>query len=391
MLVLLCCGPIHVFVCHTDCATKEEAQLYFQELRSQGKSIRILVTGQVGQGKSKLVNSFIGEPQAEERFGSRSATQNVEKFTKNIGGVEVTLIDTPGFSDPRKTDRDIIGEISKESDEIDLVLFCVRMDRRMQKADYRIMRKLTRAFGKAIWHNVLFVLTFANKVDAAIFARTRAEWEDDLREIARTKGEVPADIVQKIPVIVAGNEEESLPGCESWFTEFWLRAFTRTKDNARAAYLTLTLGLNKLDLQDSDDDDSLENSLEIGVFGRREVSLQMVEEHVGRACEEIKMNRVQCDAKPKTRRRHVNPHSSRRPQQKDITNPDTGATRYRPTLVPDTGATRHRPTPVPDTGATPCPPNTEMSCLRVLKAVLRALRSFFSWLFSKMSCAANVT
>ena len=161
---------------HTDCATKEEAQLYFQELASQGESIRILLTGQVGQGKSKLVNSLIGKTLAKESAGPCSVTQNIESFTENIDGVNVTVIDTPGFNDPSKTDGDVIGEMSKESDKIDLVLFCVRMDRRMQKADYRIMRKLTRTFGKSIWHNVLFVLTFANTVNAETFAKTHAEW-----------------------------------------------------------------------------------------------------------------------------------------------------------------------------------------------------------------------
>jgi len=184
---------------HTECATREEAQLYFQELASQGKSIRILLTGQVGQGKSKLVNSLIGKTLAKECAGPCSVTQKIESFTENIDGVNVTVIDTPGFSDPSKSDRDVIQEMSEESNKIDVVLFCVKMDRRMQKADYRIMRKLTRAFGKSIWEHALFVLTFANKVDPTKFTSIRAEWDELLREYAHTKGEVPADIVQKNP------------------------------------------------------------------------------------------------------------------------------------------------------------------------------------------------
>ena len=324
----------------------------------------------------------------------------MESFTENIDGVNVTVIDTPGFSDPSKTDGEVIGEMSKESDKIDLVLFCVKMDRRMKKADYRIMRKLTRAFGESIWQNVLFVLTFANKVDPTKFTSIRAEWDELLREHAHTKGEVPPNVAQKIPIVVAGNEEERLPVCESWFTNFWVRAFLRTKDSAKPAYLTLTLRLNKLDLEDSDDDDD-------SPVGLSSSQRKIVKKNARKAREENKKNGVQsiqCDAKPKSMRgRHATPYSSSRPQQKGNTNltgslapdvvttpdlitrhlmpepgtgimphrltqvsrtgerlhprtlvSDNGGTSRRLTQVSHTGERLHSRTPVPDTGATSC-------------------------------------
>lgn len=411
-------------MCVTECSTREEAQLYFQELASQGKSLSIVVTGQGGQGKSKLVNSLIDKPLAKVNDGPRSVTQNVERYKENIDGVDLTMIDTPGFSDPSKTDRDIIGEILKESNGIDLVLFCVRMDRRMQKADYRIMRKLTRAFGKSIWEHALFVLTFANKVDPTKFTSIRAEWDELLREYAHTKGEVPADIVQKIPVVVAGNEEASLPGCESWFADFWVKTFLRTKDSAKPAYLSLTLELNKLDLEDSDDDDDSPVGMSLS-------QSQIVEENVRRASEENKYNQLQttqCDSKPRSSRKQratsrrsystpdpvtgcplpdpktgITPHrpthrgesfhcpklvtdnGSKHCQSHTTPVTDTGTTRRQShtTPVPDTGAIPHVPTPTPDTGAIPHPGFWS----RVLEKVIRALKFFkraFKKLYTKM-------
>ena len=222
-------------------STKEEAQLCFQELASKGKSIKILVTGQVGQGKSKLVNTLMGKVVAKEGVGPCSVTHNMESFTDYINGVQVTIVDTPGFNDVCISYKDNTLELAKEicEEPVDLILFCVRMDKRMETDIDTIMTMLE----QSIWRCAIFVLTFANRVDPASFAETQAEWDKVLHEYARTKGGVRADIAQQIPVVVAGNEEESLPGCESWFAQFWAIAHNRIKKNA---YLALTGKLNRL-------------------------------------------------------------------------------------------------------------------------------------------------
>ena len=208
--------------------------MHLQEMASQGESIRMMVTGRIYQGKSKLVNSLFGTKVAKERSGPHSVTHDIKSHTKVVRGVQVTLIDTPGFSHPRIPDRHILSEMDKQ-EHIDLILFCVRIDAALEKANYRIMRNLTRLFGKPIWEYTVFVLTFANKVNPDTFAQTIAVWEKELHEKVHTEGGVQADIARQIPVVVAGNEEESLPGYKSWFDLFWVTAFDRTKD--KPAYL----------------------------------------------------------------------------------------------------------------------------------------------------------
>ena len=226
-------------------STKEAAQLCFQELASKGKSIRMVATGQVGQGKSKLVNSLMGKVVAKEGTGPRSVTHNLENYTDYINGVKVTIVDTPGFNDVCISDKDTTLELAKEicEEPVDLILFCVRMDRRIETEIDTIIQNMTLMLERSIWRYAIFVLTFANKVDPASFAETQAEWDRILHEYARTKGGVQADIAQRIPVVVAGSEEESLPGCESWFARFWVTAHNRIKKNG---YLALTGKLNRL-------------------------------------------------------------------------------------------------------------------------------------------------
>ena len=176
-------------------------------------------------------------------------TQTLNYFTEDINGVETTLVDTPGFSDISKPDEHIIIEIRKQigKESFDLILFCVRMDGSVQSDDFKIMELLTHEFGQSIWEHAVFVLTFANQVKEDNFAKILADWDKSLHEYARTKGGVGADIAKQIPVVVAGNEQETLPGCENWFSQFWAIAFEQTKNSAKPAYLSLTLGLKMTD------------------------------------------------------------------------------------------------------------------------------------------------
>ena len=218
----------------------EEAQLYFQELASKGRSIRILVTGQIQQGKSKLVNSLIGKRMAKEGdevAGPHSMTHNIESYTEKINGVQVTLVDMPGFSNLNGSDQNVNSEIGHKISEepIDLILFCVRMDRKLETKDYEMMQNLTQIFGQSVWEHTVFVLTFANKLEGnpTEFAQKQAEWNKMLHKYAHLEGGIPADRVEQIPVLVAGNEEENLPGYGSWFSQFWVTAFKHTKDNSK--------------------------------------------------------------------------------------------------------------------------------------------------------------
>ena len=321
-----------------------------------GKSIKILVTGQVGQGKSKLVNTLIGKVVAKEGVGPRSVTRNIESFTEDINGVQVTIVDTPGLSDLHKSDQETITSIANEIDEepIHLILFCVRMDRRMEKDDYRIMRKLTWMFEQSIWEHVVFVLTFANKIDQNTFAKTQVEWEEDLRKYAHTKGEVPTNIAKQIPVVVAGNEEKSLPGYESWLAQFWEIAYKQTKYNTRSAYFSLTLRRNNIDFSNSCDE-SLESLMNIG-------HCQMSTSPLSEVMSQKRPKRLPSATPPHPTPAPHNgatpphptpaPHNGATPPHPTPA-PHNGATPPHPTPAPHNGATPHDPTPAPDT---PCPP-----------------------------------
>ncbi|KAH7357223.1 P-loop containing nucleoside triphosphate hydrolase protein [Rhexocercosporidium sp. MPI-PUGE-AT-0058] len=73
----------------------------------------ILVMGVTGSGKSYLINQLAGRKVAMESAELDSCTAICQAIPVEIGRTKVLLIDTPGFDDSKRTDVDILTEISK--------------------------------------------------------------------------------------------------------------------------------------------------------------------------------------------------------------------------------------------------------------------------------------
>ena len=241
---------------HTsDVSNAEELDLYFQEWVTQSKQLKIVVTGLVGSGKSALINSLIDGQLAEEGDSAASVTSEVEIYAVNKNGVDVVLYDTPGLLDPwpdeNKCDVPTLSKIQKETDgEIDLLLICKRMGSRVDRGDIRIMQQITRYMGESVWKNAAYVLTFANEVkpsrrprgailptEAEYFEEKLRETDKILHEYLHEEGHVSADIAKEVPVVPAGYDDPSLPGCSNWFEVLWLTACSRIKAASQPAFL----------------------------------------------------------------------------------------------------------------------------------------------------------
>ncbi|KAL2060460.1 hypothetical protein VTL71DRAFT_9491 [Oculimacula yallundae] len=73
----------------------------------------ILVMGVTGSGKSFLINQLAGRNVVTESDRLDSCTAVCQAIPIEIGRTKVLLIDTPGFDDSKRTDVDILTEISK--------------------------------------------------------------------------------------------------------------------------------------------------------------------------------------------------------------------------------------------------------------------------------------
>lgn len=226
-------------------------------LLSEGKGgLRILVTGRTGAGKSALVNSIVGEYVAEEGDAPLGQTVEVIKYEKKIRDIVVTIYDSPGLQDGIKDQKardEYLKDLAEKCKEVDLNLFCVKMDDKMRPSEGDAIVQLSHSFGmEEFWQNTLFVLTFANEIKlpkhgnscslVEHFSKRMTEWKMLLHGTLIDKAGISKEVAEKVPVVPAGySDEPSLPADNSdyWLSKLWFQCLDRTDDTAKPILLNI--------------------------------------------------------------------------------------------------------------------------------------------------------
>ena len=217
------------------------------------KTISILLTGKTGVGKSKLVNSLVGRTVAPEGKTKDPCTMKVDSYQTTMEGIDVIVWDSPGLQDGTKNEAEYIKDMSTRIKEVDLVIYCLRMDdSRLRDEDLESMRILTEVFGKKLWENAVFAFTFANKVEdpdaeddsSAVekkyFTEELREWEIALRKKLPLKAKIDLSVVERIPKVPIGTLKNlKLPDRENWLSDFWLECYSRMKVGCRVNLLRI--------------------------------------------------------------------------------------------------------------------------------------------------------
>ena len=203
-------------------------------------TVKILVVGTSGNGKSTLVNGIMGKPVARVGKQSTPGTKYVQGYDlieAENNGIKVVVYDSPGLLDGNSKENKYFEEMKMKCGDVHLVMFAIRMDNtRFNKDsnDYLSMKYFTEAFGKEIWRKTMIVLTFANKVEdpdlddedtvgiEKHFAEKLDEWTDNLQSIMEDDLNIPKRITFKVPIVPAGiAKKPHLPGHPFWFSEMW--------------------------------------------------------------------------------------------------------------------------------------------------------------------------
>ncbi|XP_038141122.1 GTPase IMAP family member 7-like [Cyprinodon tularosa] len=74
---------------------------------------RIVVLGKTGAGKSSLANTIFGEKLYETDSSANSGTKQCQAVVREVNGKSIKLIDTPGFFDTGRDEKEIKDEILK--------------------------------------------------------------------------------------------------------------------------------------------------------------------------------------------------------------------------------------------------------------------------------------
>ena len=132
----------------------------------------VLVTvGKAGAGKSTLINNFLrlrGNKVAKSKASPEFGTKGIDCYEQEVHGIVVRIIDTPGLEANHRSSKEEQEELATLSvltdGKADVMLYCMKLTDRADDKDERIVKKLTRAFGKEIWRHTILVLTFGDAV-----------------------------------------------------------------------------------------------------------------------------------------------------------------------------------------------------------------------------------
>lgn len=248
-------------------------------------SVHILVTGKTGVGKSSLINGIVGQNVAEEGDKLDRQTVVVQGFTcekvvsdpekgKAAEKVNIIIWDSPGLQDGLDKEKEYLKDmVSKGCNDSDLVLYCAKMDdSRFREEDVEAIKKLTKGLGQHIWKNAVFVMTFANKVEA-MPVRGQKLSEDEKKErnkeffinrLKEYKGKmvgaliaagITPDVASSVPIVPVGYEEDQgLPDRDNWLSPLWYVSILRMKERSQPALLKANLDRIKLPDQITPDD-----------------------------------------------------------------------------------------------------------------------------------------
>ena len=283
----------------------------------KSNSIKVLISGRSGTGKSTMVNAIIGHQIAKVGDKLDPETAEVTLYETFIEDIKVIVWDTPGLQDGTNKEKAYLDDIEcKCKGQIDLFLYCISMKNQRLMAggiDIESICKLTERLGKEIWKNAAIVLTRANtrikymkadnmekdedELNQIFFKELDEVWKSQIRKCLMEDVNLPHAVVANLPILPAGVVEEPFLIRDSppWLNSLWMDCLIATKRDAQPALMKMNIQRLKksCDIRSNEEFKELLQKEKIIIYDKAtEIGKMLKAEEAGRAVGQRAADRV---------------------------------------------------------------------------------------------------
>ncbi|XP_076457894.1 GTPase IMAP family member 4-like isoform X1 [Babylonia areolata] len=165
---------------------------------SSTDTIRAVLLGKTGVGKSSLGNTLLGRDAFQVCRGLKSGTERCQWADAEVDDVNLQVTDTPGLSDTHRPQEDVLKEVGKSiavaSPGPHIILMVMRCDGRFTEEEVMAYVTLKEMFGPTITQYMILVF-----VGADAFGETLGEQQREARgELQRATGRLKL-IMDEVP------------------------------------------------------------------------------------------------------------------------------------------------------------------------------------------------
>ncbi|KAK7479756.1 hypothetical protein BaRGS_00029032, partial [Batillaria attramentaria] len=159
---------------------------------SDEDTLRLVVFGKTGAGKSSTCNTIIGKKAFRVGQGVASGTQHCQSELATVNGRAISVVDTPGVHATDRSTEDVANEIAKcillSSPGPHAFLMVINLNQRFTDQEYAAYTMLKELFGPEVKKYVIVAFSWADQLEQTSIENYLRDVPGRLKEILSETG-----------------------------------------------------------------------------------------------------------------------------------------------------------------------------------------------------------